>query len=66
MKDNPFDSIFGDWLSKDHTDLSLVDRQQAEEATNKSGLTDQKMMKRFHDVFINARRARKQAEFMKI
>jgi len=54
-----FEDIFGNMFGAD-PNITMIDRQQAEEAANKSGLTDQKMLRHFYDVFLKARSVRNQ------
>ena len=60
-----FSDVFGD-LFKDQSGLNLIDKQQAQEATNKSGLTDPKMQGVFYESFLGARKVRKHKEFSSI
>jgi hypothetical protein len=62
-----FEDIFGfnNPFAND-PNLTMIDRQQAEEAANKSGLTDQKMLRHFYDTFLKARSVRNQNNAPKI
>lgn len=62
-----FSDIFGNFLGKNpFSNLSVLDQQQAEEATRLSGATDPEIQKVFYRAFCDARESRNKSESVKI